>query len=194
MKMKAKRLISLILALMLLATGLSVVSFAENGAEMPSEPEEQVGPAEEEPIPDDVPEVIEDCSTGVESEVIEETPIQEEPSDELIESEAEVIPETSAEEPTEEIILQEIESEDDSTQEAESEPEILTFREAIATKGFAYVATIRNADVFSDSDMSNPVFTLEGRGNIVFATFCNKAGAVLVSFAINDEESITGYV
>lgn len=194
MKMKAKRLISLILALMLLATGLSVVSFAENGAEMPSEPEEQVGPAEEEPIPDDVPEVIEDCSTEVESEVIEESPIQEEPSDELIESEAEVIPETSAEEPTEEIILQEIESEDDSTQEAESEPEILTFREAIATKGFAYVATIRNADVFSDSDMSNPVFTLEGRGNIVFATFCNKAGAVLVSFAINDEESITGYV
>ena len=196
MKLKFKRLISLILALMLMVTGLSVVSFAENEAEMPSEPEEQIEPAAEEPIPDVMPEVTEECSTETESEVIEEIPIQEEPSDELIESEAEEIPDECADEPTEEIIPQETESEDDSAEETESEPEprILTLREAIDAYGFAYVATVRETDVFSDSDMSNPVFTLEGRGNIMFATFCNKAGAVLVSFAISDEESITGYV
>lgn len=223
MKMKAKRLISLILALVLAVSGLSIVSFAEDVTEMPAEPDTQSEPSVEEALPEEGPEVTEDQSVETESEPVEEPPAVEEPVEETFET----LPEEQAEEPdemipeeipdadekvpvseeydaeteaieSEETTVEEVESDFNESEgndlEEEPEPTVLTLREAISSKGFAYVETFRNADVFSDSDMTNLVYTMEGRGNIVFATFCGKNGAVLVSFAISDEESITGYV
>ena len=208
MKMKAKRLISLILALMLAVSGISVVGFAEDVSEMPAESDEKSEPAAEEALPEEVPEVTEVQSEETESKPVEEMPVLEESVEETVET----IPEEPAEEPTEVIPEElpdtveevpaseecdtgtEVFESEESEPEEEPEPKVLTLREAISANGFAYVETFRNADVFSDSDMTNLVYTIEGRDNIVFATFCGKNGAVLVSFAISDEESITGYV
>lgn len=197
-KMKCKRALAFVLALLMLMTMIPTAAFAEElpsdvatstdvtadpiasqenepVSEEPTAPDEEVEqPTAEDSTAADDPAVSEEDAPAIESEDIDSSEIPEDTPEESTDSDA---------------------AEETTDAAATEQPAVLTLQETIDANGFAYVQAVRPTKVYNTPDLSEAghIYTLTDTDDVLLATEHN-GSTIKVWYYVGADAAMRGYV
>ena len=197
-KMKCKRALAFVLALLMLMTMLPTAAYAEElpsdvatstdvaadpiasqenepVSEEPTDPDKEAEqPAAEDSTAADDPAVSEEDAPAIESEDIDSSEIPDDTPEESTDSDA---------------------AEETTDAAATEQPAVLTLQETIDANGFAYVRAVRTTKVYNTPDRSEAghIYTLTDTDDVLLATEHN-GSSIKVWYYVGADAAMRGYV
>lgn len=197
-KMKCKRTLAFVLALLMLMTMLPTAAFAE---ELPSDvatstdvAADPVASQENEPVSEEptAPDEEAEQPAAEDSTAADDPAVSEEdaPAIESEDIDSSEIPDDTPEESADSIVAEE------TTDAADAElPVVLTLQETIEANGFAYVRAVRPTKVYNTPENSEDghIYTLTDTDDVLLATEHN-GSSIKIWYYVGADAAMRGYV